>query len=102
MSCKVSSYETRQALLARDGDSCVYCGSALVLDAEDATRGWSVDHLTPVSRGGSDHLSNLALACRSCNAKGAKTAEEFALWHLGPAFSDLGRRMGLCWLGRLV
>ena len=26
-----------------------------------------VEHITPRSRGGSDHESNLALACRSCN-----------------------------------
>lgn len=38
----------------------------------------AIDHLRPISRGGSNHLSNLAFACKSCNsAKGAKTYQEF-------------------------
>lgn len=50
---------------------CLYC------DAQ----GWSsltVDHMTPLSRGGSNFPSNIAMACLSCNtSKGAMTAEEF-------------------------
>lgn len=49
---------------------CVYCGregTALVLD-----------HAIPVSRGGSNHPSNLLPACEPCNgAKRAKTFSEF-------------------------
>lgn len=55
-------FEGRQfmpALKARDGDGCVYCASAT---------GNTVDHMVPVSRGGTDHLDNLALACAPCNS----------------------------------
>jgi hypothetical protein len=37
-----------------------------------------VEHLTPRARGGSDRVSNLALACEGCNQrKGNQTAAEF-------------------------
>ena len=37
-----------------------------------------VDHIVPRSRGGSDRVSNLALACRNCNQrKGNQPVEEF-------------------------
>lgn len=48
--------------------ACHYCD-------EPATE---IDHLTPISRGGTGDLENLAPACRSCNAsKGDKTESEF-------------------------
>jgi 5-methylcytosine-specific restriction endonuclease McrA len=37
-----------------------------------------VEHIIPKARGGSNRVSNLTLACQSCNdAKGTQTAEEF-------------------------
>ena len=64
-------YETRTwskkhyaAAYARDGRQCRYCG---------ATCNLSIDHIVPRSRGGSDELENLAVACRVCNSrKGAR------------------------------
>lgn len=45
--------------------TCLRCGAA-----EDLT----VDHIVPLSKGGSNHLSNLQLLCRPCNAhKGTNT-----------------------------
>lgn len=56
-------------IYARDGYKCVYCGSFSDL---------TIDHVTPVSRGGTNSLSNLATACRSCNSsKNDKTPEEW-------------------------
>lgn len=46
------------ALRERDGSLCVYC---------DAVDGNVVDHMLPVSQGGTDDLDNLALACGPCN-----------------------------------
>ncbi len=63
----------------RDGATCRYCGQP----APDG----QVDHVIPLSRGGTDDLSNLAWACRSCNAsKGSKTPQE---WGAGEQGTDL-------------
>ena len=51
---------------------CVYCGCRL--DVETAT----ADHIIPLSRGGANDISNIALSCRSCNSKKHdKTVAEF-------------------------
>lgn len=58
----------RQALYERDGHTCRYCGS---------TDSLSLDHIIPVSQGGTDEPDNLVTACRSCNsAKGGRTPKE--------------------------
>ena len=63
-------YEVREYLLEKWGRRCAYCGATDVpLEA---------DHIVPKSRGGTDRVSNLTLACSACNrAKGDRTAEEF-------------------------
>jgi hypothetical protein len=54
----------------REGSRCTYCGAT--------DRRLEFDHIFPVSRGGSDEPSNLALACDRCNrSKGAKTIQEW-------------------------
>ena len=41
-------------------------------------RNFSVDHIVPKAKGGTDHLDNLQLLCSACNStKGTKTQEEF-------------------------
>jgi hypothetical protein len=56
-------------IYARDGYKCTYCGSKKDL---------SVDHIVPVSRGGSNENDNLVTACRSCNSsKGDKMLNEW-------------------------
>lgn len=53
---------------------CAYCETPLFGE-------FHVDHMTPLSRGGSDGWDNLAITCPSCNTrKGARTATEFVLW----------------------
>ncbi len=60
----------RTATMARDGRRCVYCG--------DVEGPFHIDHLFPVSRGGSNNPNNLVLACAPCNlAKGDKTLAEW-------------------------
>ncbi|MGB9887086.1 MAG: RNA-guided endonuclease IscB [Moorellales bacterium] len=63
-------YEVREYLLEKWGRRCVYCGKqGIPLE---------IDHIIPRSRGGTDRVSNLTLACRECNqAKGNRTAAEF-------------------------
>lgn len=51
-------------VFARDDYRCVTCGTR-----EDLT----VDHIHPVSKGGTNDMENLRTLCRSCNSrKGAK------------------------------
>ena len=54
------SKTNRKLTYIRDNYSCVYCGSKKNL---------TVDHIIPVSRGGSNELSNLMTLCVWCNSK---------------------------------
>jgi hypothetical protein len=56
------SKSVRYRILARDGFKCRYCGSS----PDDGAK-LHVDHIVPVSRGGSDEESNLCAACSDCN-----------------------------------
>lgn len=49
------------AIFSRDKFSCLFCG------AKPGSENLEVDHLYPVSLGGSDNSDNLATACRKCN-----------------------------------
>lgn len=63
-------YEVREYLLERRGRKCAYCGKENVP--------LEIEHIVPKSRGGSNRVSNLTLACHKCNkAKGNMTAEEY-------------------------
>ena len=51
-------------LVERDGEKCCNCG---------ATNNLAVDHIAPISRGGTNKMDNLRLLCKLCNSeKGAK------------------------------
>lgn len=67
---ELQGYEMREYLLEKWGRRCAYCG--------DKNVPLQVEHITPKSRGGSNKVGNLTLACRPCNeTKGNKTAAEF-------------------------
>ena len=66
----LAGYELREYILEKFKRSCVYC-KILKVPLE-------IEHIVPVSRGGTHRLSNLTLACRPCNQrKGSQTAQEF-------------------------
>jgi 5-methylcytosine-specific restriction endonuclease McrA len=68
-------YEVREYLLEKWGRTCAYCRSTGVP--------LQVEHIVPCSRGGSDRVSNLTLACGPCNQrKDARTAAEFGFPHI--------------------
>jgi 5-methylcytosine-specific restriction endonuclease McrA len=63
--------EEVRAMLRDQGGVCAYCRTAL-------NGGYHVDHMVPLSRGGCNDWTNLAITCGRCNlAKGSMTVEEF-------------------------
>ncbi|HEY9636432.1 MAG TPA: RNA-guided endonuclease IscB [Coleofasciculaceae cyanobacterium] len=63
-------YEVREYLLAKWERKCAYCGTENVP--------LQVEHIRPRAKGGSDRISNLCLACESCNTKkGTQDIEVF-------------------------
>lgn len=68
-------YEVREYLLEKWGRKCAYCGKENVP--------LEVEHIIPKSRGGTNKVSNLTLACHECNQKkGNMTAAEFGYPHI--------------------
>lgn len=66
----LAGYEVREYLLEKWGRECVYCG------AENVPL--EIEHIHPRSRGGSDRVSNLTIACHDCNQhKGNMPVEQF-------------------------
>ena len=66
----LAGYEVREYLLEKFNRKCCYCGKeGIPLE---------IEHIIPKSRGGSNSVNNLAIACRKCNQKkGQMTAKEF-------------------------
>lgn len=55
----------RRTIYERDNWICQYCGANLA----DNPRNQTIDHVIPLTQGGSHHHSNLVTACKSCNLK---------------------------------
>ncbi len=71
----LAGYELKEYLLLKWGHRCAYCKQTGVP--------LQVEHLVPKTRGGSNRVSNLTLACEQCNQKkGNRTAQEFGFPHL--------------------
>ena len=67
---KLAGYELREYLLEKWGRECAYCGAKNVP--------LEIEHIQARSKGGSDRVSNLTLACTPCNIdKGNKDIKEF-------------------------
>ena len=63
-------YEVREYLLNKCERKCAYCGVENIA--------LQVEHIYPRAKGGSNRISNLCLACHSCNQKkGNKNIEQF-------------------------
>ncbi len=63
-------YQVREYLLEKWGRECTYCNKKDVP--------LQIEHIHPKSKGGSNRISNLCLACEKCNQKkGNKPVEEF-------------------------
>ncbi len=67
---ELKGYEVREYLLEKFNRTCIYCTVKEVP--------LEIDHIIPKSRGGTNRVSNLTLACKPCNQrKGNQTADEF-------------------------
>jgi len=65
-------YEVKEYLLLKYSHKCVYC------EGKKGDPVLEIDHVIPTSRGGSDKISNLVIACKTCNQqKGSRTAKEY-------------------------
>jgi hypothetical protein len=65
------SASIRNKTQERANKLCEYCQSPLEFSSDP----FSVEHIFPISKGGTDDLENLALACQGCNGhKSTKTA----------------------------
>lgn len=63
-------YELREYLLTKWQHQCAYCGAKNIP--------LEIEHIQPKSKGGSDRVSNLAIACHKCNQKkGSQPVEQF-------------------------
>lgn len=66
----LKGYECREYLLEKWNRQCAYCG---VKDVP-----LEIEHIQPKSKGGSDRISNLCLACHKCNQrKGNRDIKDF-------------------------
>ena len=67
---ELQGYEVREYLLEKWNRTCAYCEAQQVP--------LEVEHIVPKSKGGSNRLSNLCLACHACNTKkGNQSIEAF-------------------------
>lgn len=61
---KPFSIKLRYAILKRDGEQCVKCGAS---PKKNPTVTLEIDHIIPVSKGGTNDPKNLQTLCLSCN-----------------------------------
>ncbi|WP_413162235.1 RNA-guided endonuclease IscB [Capilliphycus salinus ALCB114379] len=67
---ELHGYEVREYLLEKWNRKCAYCGAQ--------NTPLEVEHIHPRSKGGSDRVSNLTLACHTCNqAKSDQDIKDF-------------------------
>lgn len=67
---ELAGYEVREYLLEKWNRKCAYCS---IKDVP-----LEIEHIVPRSKGGSDRVSNLTLACHSCNqSKGNQDVRDF-------------------------
>jgi 5-methylcytosine-specific restriction endonuclease McrA len=83
---KLNGYEdyTENQVLVAYGETCYLCDNPIDLSAPRSTHieGWQkglhIDHVTPISKGGSDTLENVRPTHAICNTKkGSKMLEDF-------------------------
>jgi 5-methylcytosine-specific restriction endonuclease McrA len=80
---RVSYFESRHVREARkdtlrkmQANQCCWCGKQMQSEKVDKWDYETIEHLTPVSKGGRNNMENLALAHKKCNEeRGTKDRE---------------------------
>jgi hypothetical protein len=67
--------EVRRMVIERAQERCEYCQSR----ADFTTETFAIEHVVPLSRGGTDDIDNLALACSGCNSRKYNKTEVYDL-----------------------
>ena len=77
MSAYSLTKKERDVVWAKTDNKCWYCGRLFKTSGYHKHQR-TVEHQTPVCRGGTDDIYNLVPACRSCNSrKNKRTLEEY-------------------------
>jgi 5-methylcytosine-specific restriction endonuclease McrA len=81
----------REAIIRRDGRKCNWCSD--YLNRVDMT----LDHITPISRGGTNKKDNIQILCNDCHIKKTKQEdgqnEKYASNFVHQPFQDAFKRM---------
>jgi 5-methylcytosine-specific restriction endonuclease McrA len=57
---------------------CYYCAKEMIFEKGCSPDKATIDHMLPITRGGTNDASNLVPACHACNSKkGIMTSEEY-------------------------
>ena len=73
------------AIRKRDKDRCRYCGCQVNWRARRGDAAATYDHVQPISRGGTNTVENVVVACKGCNdRKGRRTLKEARMRLLDP------------------
>ncbi len=74
----------KKMVLRQTDYRCWYCGEDLT---QSGRMSYEIDHIHPVSKGGTNEPSNLVASCRTCNGKKADmTLKEFRAYSGGDLF----------------
>jgi 5-methylcytosine-specific restriction endonuclease McrA len=87
---------SRHNIYLRDGNRCQYCGEKF------SSSELSLDHVVPLSRGGTTSWENVVCACLSCNVrKGSRLLREAGLTLIArperPRWSPVGHFQRTAW-----
>lgn len=76
--------EDWSAALSAFGHRCAYCGQIGKL---------TIDHITPLSKGGQNHLNNIVPSCDFCNK--SKHNRPLSVWYRSKEFYDLKKHLAI-------
>lgn len=72
---KLAEPNIKRQIWERQNEKCAYCGQRKQL------KRMTVDHIIPLSKGGTDELDNLQCTCKMCNQlKNDMTPHEFTMF----------------------